>query len=265
MTTSTERFQIPPEAAELYEAQFVPGIFAEWAPRLAQYAEVGQGDDVLDVACGTGIVARTVADLVGPQGSVVGLDLNQAMLDVARRVRPDLTWQQGDAATLPFDDESFDVVLCQMALMFMPDRTGAIAEMARVARKRVAVVVPSSLDAQPAYGPFTEVVARHAGAEGASLVGTYWSCGDLEELTGWLRSAGLHQVEVQTTMGTACFASVDALVATEVEGSPLIQRIDDDTYTAIREGCRRELDGFTTTSGAVEAPFSCRLVRGEVV
>ncbi|HUG84423.1 MAG TPA: hypothetical protein VMM13_07650, partial [Euzebya sp.] len=158
-----------------------------------------------------------------------------------------------------------DIVVCQMAMMFFPDRAAAVAEMARVARQRVAVLVPSSLDDQPAYAIFTDIVSRHAGPEGAVLVGAYWSCGDLDELTGWLQSAGLDQVQDQTIMGTACFESVDAFVATEVEGSPLIQRIDADTYAAIREDCRRELDGFTTPSGAVEAPLSCHLVRGEKV
>jgi ubiquinone/menaquinone biosynthesis C-methylase UbiE len=57
----------------------------------------------------------------------VGVDLNEAMLTVARRVRPDLEWQQGDVAALPFPDGSFDVVLCQMALMFFPTGSGRSA------------------------------------------------------------------------------------------------------------------------------------------
>ena len=85
-----ESFQIPLEAAELYESAFVPAFFAQWAPVLCEVAGVGPGTSVLDVACGTGIVARTAADLVGPTGSVDGVDLNEAMLQVARRVRPDL-------------------------------------------------------------------------------------------------------------------------------------------------------------------------------
>ena len=132
MTTSpTESFQIPIEAAELYESAFVPGFFAQWAPILCGAAGVTSGQAVLDVACGTGIVARTAADLVGGGGSVVGLDLNEAMLTVAGRVRPDIEWRQGDSAALPFADRSFDVALCQMALMFFADRRRALQEMAR--------------------------------------------------------------------------------------------------------------------------------------
>ena len=117
-----ESFQIPIEAAEFYEAAFVPAFFAQWAPILCGAAGVTPGQRVLDVACGTGIVARTAADLVAPDGAVVGVDLNEAMLTVARRVRPDIEFHQGNADALPFADESFDTALSQMALMFFPDR-----------------------------------------------------------------------------------------------------------------------------------------------
>ena len=88
MTTTepSESFQIPIEAAEAYEAAFVPAFFAQWAPILCDAAGIGAGHKVLDVACGTGIVARTAAERCRG-GQVVGVDLNEAMLTVARRVR----------------------------------------------------------------------------------------------------------------------------------------------------------------------------------
>ena len=101
---STETFQIPIEAAEQYEANFVPAFFSQWAARLCAAAGVAPGQRVLDVACGTGIVARTASEIVGADGAVVGVDLNEAMLTVARRVAPDLEWRAGDAGALPVDD-----------------------------------------------------------------------------------------------------------------------------------------------------------------
>src|SRR5688572_27748780 len=133
MAGSVETFQLSVEAAEVYESKFVPAVFAEWAPHLVEAAGVAPGQAVLDVACGTGVVARTAADRMGGKGRVVGLDLNDGMLAVAGRLRPDIEWRQGDAAELPFDAGSFDVVLCQSALMFFPDRARALREMARVA------------------------------------------------------------------------------------------------------------------------------------
>jgi SAM-dependent methyltransferase len=259
---NTETFQLSVAAAEAYEARFVPALFAEWAPQLVELAGVAPGQAVLDVACGTGIVARTVADTLRGTGRVVGLDLNEAMLAVARRVRPDIEWRQGDAATLPFPDESFDTVLCQMALMFFPDRLKVVGEMRRVVRAggTVAVVVPGRLSSQPAYGPFVALAARHAGPEAVSLLSTYWVCGDLDRLTALIDSAGLDVVSSRTRLGTARFDSVDAFVAAEVEGSPLIDRISRDTYGRIREEARDVLRPFTTSAGRLEAPLECHLV-----
>src|SRR5688572_2975470 len=132
MSSSVETFQISAEQAEFYESKFVPAMFGELARHTVDAANVTPGQSVLDVACGTGVVAREVANRRGTGSGVVGFDLNEAMLAVARRLRPDIEWKQGDAAQLPFATASFDVVLCQAALMFFPDRVQALGEMARV-------------------------------------------------------------------------------------------------------------------------------------
>ncbi|MBS9374444.1 class I SAM-dependent methyltransferase [Rhodococcus sp. B50] len=265
MTTSDESpesFRIPIETAEFYESAFVPAFFAQWAPILCDAAGVAPGRRVLDVGCGTGIVTRTAADLVAPDGIVLGVDLNEAMLTVARRVRPDIEFRQGDAGTLPFPDESFDTVLCQMALMFFPDRFRALREMARVVAVggTVAVVVPGALDSQPAFAPFVRMAARHAGAEATSLLSTYFVCGDIEELTDLVESAGLRVTTARTHPGTYRASSVDAFVTTEVESTPLLERISDDVYGRIRAGAHDVLAPFTTSDGSVEAPFECTIV-----
>jgi SAM-dependent methyltransferase len=260
-TESPESFQIPIEAAEAYEAAFVPALFSQWAPVLCDAAGITAGQKVLDVACGTGIVARTAADMIGAP-NVVGVDLNDAMLTVARRVRPDIDWRQGNAGALPLPGQAFDAVLCQMALMFFPERAAALREMGRVAAANgtVAVLVPCGLDAQPAYGPLVDMAAHHAGAEARSLLSTYFACGDLAELRGLFASAGLRVTSTRTHGGTARFPSVDAAVATEVESTPLRERITDDVYERIRAGAHEVLAPFTTDDGRLEAPFECHVV-----
>ena len=265
----SESFQIPLEVAEAYEAVFVPAFFAQWAPILCDTAAVGVGQEVLDVACGTGIVGRTAAERVGP-ANVVGVDLNQAMLTVTRRVRSDIDWRQGDAAALPLADRSFDAVLCQMALMFFPDRIRALREMARVATATgtVAVLVPASLNAQPAYGPFVDMAAQHAGREARSLLNTYFTCGDLDDLSDQFGQAGLHVTATGTHHGTARFPSVDALVATEVESTPLGERISAEVHDRIKHGAREVLTPFTAADGTLAAPFEAHVIaasRGRLV
>ena len=262
MQTASETFRLSAAAAELYETQFVPALFAEWAPHLIEVAGVAPGQAVLDVACGTGIVARTVAAAQHGRGRVVGLDLNEAMLEVARRVRPELDWRQGDAAHLPFPDGAFDVALCQMALMFFPDRVRVLAEMARVvtAAGTVAFSVPGSLPSQPAYAPFVAMAVRHAGPEAAGLLGTYFASGDLDELRSLTETAGLTITTARAYRGTVRCPSIDAFVTAEVESTPLRERISDEVYARIRTDARDLLRPFTTPGGAAAIPLDGHVI-----
>lgn len=261
METATERFEIDDATAEAYEAAFVPAFFAQWVPALLDVGGVRRGRRVLDVACGTGVVARQAADRAG-EDAVTGLDRNAAMLAVARRVRPGITWTRGDAADLPFPTGSFDAVLCQMALMFFPDPARAIREMARVAAPgaTVAVGVPAELAAQEAFAPFVAMAARHVGQEAAGLLTTYFAAGDRDRLVGHLEAAGLRVVSAGTEIGRYRFPSVDAAVTTEVESTPLHRRIDAPTYRRIRADAHDLWRPFITASGALDAPFATHLV-----
>src|SRR5262245_10294831 len=124
------------DPAEVYDELFVPALFAQWGPRIAEAVAIRPGQDVLDVGCGTGVLARAAAERAGRGGGsggrVVGLDPNEQMLAVARRKPTAITWQSGRAEALPFDNASFDAVVSQFALMFFESRPTAIAEMLRV-------------------------------------------------------------------------------------------------------------------------------------
>jgi SAM-dependent methyltransferase len=246
MTGSVETFQLSVEAAEAYESSFVPALFAEWAPRLVEAAGVVGGQAVLDVACGTGVVARTAADRLGGRGRVVGLDLNQGMLAVAGRLRPDLEWRHGDAADLPFEDGSFDVVLCQSALMFFPDRAGALREMARVATAggTVAVQVWDRLEAQPGYGAMYRAFSEQLGERAGELGGAYWALGD------------------RTRVGRARFGSAAEAVATELDATPLARDIGPDAYRRVMNAAAEAIRPFVVGGGRVELPIGGHLVTG---
>lgn len=258
----TETFQLSVEMAEAYESRFVPRLFGGWAERLVEAAGVAVGQRVLDVACGTGAVARAAADRAGTTGSVVGLDLNEGMLAVARRVRPDLEWHQGDAESLPFGDASFDVVLCQAALMFFPDAERALGEMARVATPEgtVAVQVWDRRGDQPAYGPFIEVVGRHAGQEAVNLVSAYFARGDLAELTSLFGLAELDVRVTRTETSVMRFDSVDELVAVEVQSTPLGDRLSGRVIGRIVEDSREALRSFVSSDGRLDVPIAGHLV-----
>ena len=106
--TDATRGQVAASAAEVYEEIFVPALFAPWADRVLDAAAVGAGDRVLDVGCGTGVLARAAARRVGAAGSVVGVDRNEGMLAVAGRASEPVTWRLATAESLPVEDASVE-------------------------------------------------------------------------------------------------------------------------------------------------------------
>ncbi len=258
----TETFQLTREQAQAYDELFVPALFGQWAPQLLDCARVRPGQSVLDVACGTGVVARTARDVAGPGGRVVGVDLNPSMLEVAREARPDLEWVQGDAEDLPFADGEFDLALCQSALFFFPDPGRAVAEMARVVAPGgvVALQTYAPLAEQPAYGPFVELVARHAGPEARILLGTYWSQGDVDGLLGFTSAAGLSPLEWRSSLGVAVFPSAAAVAHTEIQATPLAARISPETFGQVVAHTEELLGKYADESGRVHLPIRATLV-----
>ena len=160
--TEKSRGQVDTSAAEVYERFFLPALFEQWPPHVIRRSGMTAGDRVLDVACGTGVLARAAEKQVGRAGAVVGLDPNDAMLAVAARKAPEIEWRKGRAESLPFDDASFDCVVSEFGLMFFEDRRAAVAEMLRVLRpgKRAVVAVWASIDESPGYAALARLLAQ---------------------------------------------------------------------------------------------------------
>ena len=258
----TETFNLSLEQAHAYEDLFVPALFAQWVPTLLSTAAVAPGESVLDVACGTGVVAREAAILVGPAGQVSGIDLNPAMIEVARERTSAIDWRVGDVSDLPYEDCSFDAVLCQSALFFFPDPVRALSEMARVLRPGGVVVLQTyaGLDEQPAYGPFVHAVVRHAGDDAQTLLGTYWSKGDFTELRWLMSTAGLEPTNADSMLGQVRFPSLDAFVHTEIQATPLAAQIDEQTYLAVAQETRTALHAYQQADGTVRLPIRASFI-----
>src|SRR5213594_3722286 len=130
-TTAVSFKQYGGNAAENYERYFVPTIGTPFATALLDAAGLHRGERVLDVACGTGVVTRLAAERVGPDGALGGLDINPAMLAVARSVSSSgapIEWHEASAESLPLADGSFDVVLSSLGLQFVSDKLSALGE-----------------------------------------------------------------------------------------------------------------------------------------
>jgi ubiquinone/menaquinone biosynthesis C-methylase UbiE len=217
---------LPPPALG-YEEFFGPAIFDPLARALLDRATPRPGERVLDLACGTGIVTRRLASLVGADGAVVGLDLSADMLAVAEALAPPpppvIEWRQGDAMDLPLADGAFDLVVCQQGLQFVPDRAAAVREMRRVAGAggRVALNVWQALDRHPVFRPLCEAESRRLGVPLAD-VSVPFSFESAEELRGYLAAAGFPRIEIAEAVHQARFPSLAGFVERTIQAAAAV-------------------------------------------
>jgi ubiquinone/menaquinone biosynthesis C-methylase UbiE len=185
----------------MYEQYLGPAISDPWTSVLLEYAAVQPGQRVLDLACGTGSVARHVAPLVGAEGKVVALDINPEMLAVGRALPAPagatIEWREGDAVALALPAGEFDLVLCQQGLQFFSDRAASLREIRRVLADggRAVLSVWQALQRHPVYEAMFEATARRLDAA-ISDVALPFSLSDAEELRALLRDAGFQRMDI---------------------------------------------------------------------
>lgn len=189
------------DPAEVYERYMGVSVADPWTRVLLEYARPQAGQHVLDVACGTGSVARQVAPIVGQAGRVVASDISNAMLSVARALPApagaEIDWRQGDALALDLPDASFDLVLCQQGLQFFRDRAAALREMRRVLKSdgRLGLSVWQALQQHPLFEAMFLATARHLHVP-VSTVDTSFSLSDAQELRALLIGAGFERIQI---------------------------------------------------------------------
>jgi ubiquinone/menaquinone biosynthesis C-methylase UbiE len=258
----TLKGQVTHNAAEIYEEFFLPALFQEWAPRVTDAAALASGQRVLDVACGTGVLACEAAKRVGRNGAVVGLDRNDGMLAVARRKAPGVEWKSGLAEALPFPNEAFDAVVSQFGLMFFDDRSKAIGEMWRVLRPngRLAVAVWDRLENSPGYAGMVALLHRLFGERIANELRAPFALGDVTSLRALFENAGVAQVEIRTIIGEARFPSIDDWVRTDVKGWTLAELIDDAQYAVLLREARTTFQPYVHADGQVRFDSPAHIV-----
>jgi ubiquinone/menaquinone biosynthesis C-methylase UbiE len=187
-------------APENYQRYFVPVIGGPFAEDLVAEAALRPGERALDVACGTGVVARLAAERIGPSGTVAALDLNPAMLSVARSVPSTgaaIRWYETSAESIPLPDDAFDAVLCQLGLQFAADKSAALREMRRVlapgGRLLVSTPPPNAF-----FHVLDEAMTRHVGSEAGAFVRMVFSLDDPAIIERLFRDAGFVDVNVRT-------------------------------------------------------------------
>jgi len=255
------------DAARAYEALMVPALFGPWAAKVADAAQIRPGQRVLDVACGTGILAREAAARTGPTGFVAGLDPSPAMLEVASHLAPAVDWRQGVAESLPFPDQFFDAVVCQFGLMFFRDRRAALRQAVRVLTPEgcLAVAVWDLLDHIPAYAAEVALVERLAGRQAADALRAPFVLGDRQELMTLFAAAGVASVDVATEHGRAQFPSVRVMVEADLRGWLPVMGVvlPEEQMASILAQAEWVLRPYVTAAGTAAFDTSVHIVTGK--
>ena len=234
-----ERFQLQGNAPELYEASKVPSLFRPLAEGTLEAVQLAPGDRVLDVACGTGIVGRLIADKLadrlgdrlsdglGDGGTVTGIDLNGGMIAKAREMHPaDISWEEGDVTAMPFDDGAFDIAFCQQGLQFFPDKAAALAEIRRVLAPGGRLALTVWCNISDYIAALSDALRSHVSEKAATQARAPFTFDDRMVIEGLVESAGFSGItttvlEVPRTLGPG-----DGAIALDMAGTPYTAELE---------------------------------------
>lgn len=249
-------YQVSGNAAELYERYAVRYMMGPWAPEFVEAAALRRGERVLDLACGTGLVARLAAPQVGSTGQVTGLDFNAGMLAVARSRSPAsgaaITWVEGSAVAMDLSDASFDVILCQQGLQFFPDRLAALREMHRVLVPGGRVLLSVWKSAGPYNIAVGDALDRHVGAEAASKYRASRKVPDAEALRSMLAETRFRAALIRPSVMTIRLPPIEAFVLSHLSASPVagaVAALSEERRTALARQVKAALQPYADGDG----------------
>ncbi len=253
--------------AQSYQDNVVPAILGPMGARLVEAAEPRPGERVLDVACGTGAVTRVAARAVGEKGRVTGMDLGAHMLSVATTVPQEngapIRWAQGDAATLPFADDLFDIVLCAQGYMFFPDRVQTLREAVRVLAPggRLALAVWATPEHNPYFSAMYEGLFPHISEETAVVMKVPFALADPNDLRSLFTEAGVSEVRVETVAASLRLPSLKQFIPRHMAAmsvAPELAKLDSDVVGALIRGMQSALSSYEDGEG-LRVPFQINI------
>lgn len=261
MTTQHFTPEVSDDLVRLHEQYLVPAIYAQWAARVAEIAEIEVGHHVLDVACGTGTLARAAQLETGLSGKIIGLDKNERMLESAREKSSGIEWQLGDATAMPFEKNRFDRVMCQFALMFISNRVATIKEMLRVCKPDGFVVLATwgPLQQAGAYAALINLVRRYLGPAAAVKLSAPWELGKPGAMDALLLSSGVNEYECHQRVGQASYPSMRAFVESHLRLAGEFQNLSEQSLQEIHGAADSQLHQFLTPSGQIVSQLNANI------
>lgn len=259
-TTKIESWQIAGNSPAAYEEYLVPGIFKPWAEKLVHLSSPAPGSTILDVACGTGIVARTAASSLGSDARVTGLDINQQMLNKASEMSEksglEIEWKQGDASQLPFEDNQFDHLFCQQAMQFFTDPKQVLKEMHRVMKSEgtLALSILRPINHNPAYQILADRLEEHAGETAGTMMRSPFPDWNQKTIRTMVAEAGFEDIQIHLEIISMRYPSPEEFLRREAASSPLaeeIETMDPERRKKLVTDLKHSLEVYTDSRGVV--------------
>lgn len=251
--------------AETYERVLVPSIFGHWATEIIDRARpIGPSDRILDLGCGTGIVARQLRERLGGGGRITGIDANAEMLAMARTLAPGLDWHEGDALELPFEDGSFELVVSQQMLQFVPDAAAVLREIRRVLVPggRLVAATWRARHELPLFEALGQIAERHLGKSNDKR----FALGNDQELRALVAAAGFSDVRIEIVTRTDHFQEFPyrgSALAANFDLSALSPEEREARLTAVEAESAAASKPFAS-SGGIAAPSRANLITATV-
>lgn len=255
-------YQLDLDAAKFYETHFVPTIFKNWSEILLDKTPLKFSDKLLDVACGTGIVARQARKRELHIDNIYGIDLNQGMIKVAEELAPGINWVQGSADEMTFENDFFDKVVCQFGLMFFPKKVNALNELNRVRKKdgKIIMGIWNSLEENEAYYDLLELVEEVLDSETAEILKAPFKLGKKEDICELIEQSELTNYNIETVISEIQFPSIKYWIDCDIKASTIANSISDEQYKMLLSRGQNKLSKYIPNEDFVNIKMSAHLV-----
>lgn len=268
---SDNGWQLNNDGPEAYEKYIVPAFSGSWARDIVSRAQLRKGNRVLDVGCGSGIVARYAYIELGERSCVAGIDTNKGMLkkacEIAHPKISSIKWILAHINKIPFKDDIFDVIFCQQCLQFLPDRHRSLAEIRRVLAGRGSIYfsVWRSIDNFPFYTALYKALETYVNKEAASILMSAFTLGDSQKLRELFKDTGFTNIDITLVIKNMCFSPFDEFLIGGIAASPfsndifaLSEKKRDEMFQMIRDSL-----SYYIHNRGFAAPMECYVISAQ--
>ena len=257
-----ESYQLNIKEAKFYEKHFVPTLFKKWAELIVEELNLEPSNQVLDIACGTGIVARTVLKKGIESIDITGCDLNAGMLQVASEIAPNITWTVGNAEHLPFENNSFDKISCQFGVMFFQDPIAALNEMIRVldSNGKIIISIWNTIEENEGYYDLLILLEKIGEPELGSILRSPFILGKKQKIEELIKASNVQNFKLETIQAGVEFPSIEYWIDCDIKASPIATRISEEQYSYLVDDAKIKLNHYVDSTGKVRFNLSAHIV-----